>query len=169
MGKIINFILFKAKMAYRALDLLTLKLGLSVWQGEKEILGNVMFLDIINDKGISSDLAVDGIREPQSTKYIKGITTKNDIVIDIGANIGYYTLIMRKALKIYAIEPSLENIERLRRNVGLNDCKNVEIINMAVGDRNGKACLNISEKGNLNTIRDIDRKFIRREKVKIII
>jgi FkbM family methyltransferase len=57
---------------------------------------------------------------------------KGDTVADVGANIGGFTL--QAAIKagekgkVYAIEPALENLEALKRNIELNKLKNVEII-----------------------------------------
>lgn len=59
--------------------------------------------------------------------------------VDVGANIGYYTLMMRKAIgpggHIVAIEPSPENLRELRMNVERNGLSNmVQILDCAVGD-----------------------------------
>lgn len=56
------------------------------------VLGNYMFLDVKD----AMDLSRNGIYEPMSTKIIQNEIHESDIVVDIGANIGYYTLIMAK-------------------------------------------------------------------------
>lgn len=59
------------------------------------------------------------------------------IAIDVGANIGYLTLLMAKLVgpkgKIYAVEPAQDNLEFLRRNVRLNGAENIEILPYAAG------------------------------------
>jgi FkbM family methyltransferase len=60
-----------------------------------------------------------------------------DIVVDIGASIGAFTIFAAKNVnKVYAIEP-LFNLE-LQKNIELNNLNNVEIINSAIGHNNGK-------------------------------
>jgi len=57
------------------------------------------------------------------------------VVVDIGANIGYYTLMMaRLAKKVYAIEPDKDCFEILKKNVEANKLKNVVLLNVAVSD-----------------------------------
>jgi len=104
------------------------------------IQGNKMLLDL-KDKGISRELAINKIHEAQSTKFLKGLLKKGDVVIDIGANIGYYVLIESKIVgkkgKIFAIEPSKRNFKLLTKNIKLNKAKNVKTFNFAVGDKDG--------------------------------
>ncbi len=58
-------------------------------------------------------------------KYIK----PGDYCIDIGANIGYYSLHMAKAVgamgKVFAFEPDPSNLERLDRNISLNGVEKI--------------------------------------------
>ena len=117
----------------------------------KEIQGSKMLLNT-KDKGIHYDLIVNGIREPQSTEVIKKIITKDDVVLDVGANIGYYSLLMKKAKKVYALEPASKNYKNLELNILINKCKNIIPKNMGLGDINGTAVLNLSKRCNLNSI-----------------
>ena len=59
-------------------------------------------------------------------------------VVDVGANVGYYTLmfvqVVGTAGHIIAIEPSPENLPELKLNIERNKLRNVEIIPKAVGD-----------------------------------
>jgi SAM-dependent methyltransferase len=57
----------------------------------KEIRGNHMYLDV-RDTGASRDLAFEGVRERLSTEAVQRELKPGCVVIDIGANIGYYTL-----------------------------------------------------------------------------
>jgi len=57
---------------------------------------------------------------------------KTDIVLDIGANIGGFTIqASRKAKKVFAVEPIFPDI--LKKNAELNNIKNIEIIDSALG------------------------------------
>jgi FkbM family methyltransferase len=77
----------------------------------------------------------------QFLRYVK----KNYIVYDLGANIGYYTLIASKSVgkngKVYAFEPLPPNITYLRKHVELNGLNNVHIYECAVSNETGKTLL----------------------------
>ena len=64
----------------------------------------------------------------------------NDVVVDIGAHAGYFTLVAaRTAKEVYAFEPLPSNLSYLRRNVALNNLSNVQVIEAAVSDADGTA------------------------------
>jgi len=70
------------------------------------------------------------------TKYL----TKEDIFIDIGAHIGYFTILgAYLADKVYSFEPDTDNYTHLIENCVLNKLPNVKINQSVVSDRNGKA------------------------------
>lgn len=143
-------ILFESQLKYR-IRKFQAKNGIL----KKEIQGSTMLLDL-KDKGLSRDLIVDGVREPLSTKEISKVVKKGDIVVDIGANIGYYVLMESKIVgntgKIYAIEPSPQNIKCLKKNVAVNNYSNIEVYDFAIGDVIGVKKMNISSHYNLNTL-----------------
>ena len=64
----------------------------------------------------------------------------NYTIIDIGANVGYYSLkfskIMRDTGKILAIEPDPDTYSILEQNCTLNNLSNIEILNLAISDKN---------------------------------
>jgi FkbM family methyltransferase len=65
-----------------------------------------------------------------------------DTIVEIGANIGIYTLLFSKLFptaRIYAFEPSRTAYQRLLMNLALNECRNVFTFNCAVTDRSGFA------------------------------
>ena len=123
----------------------------------KEVNGLKMLLNL-RDRGVSRDLFMYGKRELIPTDYLLNghIVKEGDVVLDIGANIGYYVLIESKLVgeqgKVYAIEPVSSNLVQLQQNLKLNNCKNVEVFKLAVGDKNGKAKIYIPEKRNLSTL-----------------
>jgi len=118
-----------------------------------DIYGSKMWLNL-RDKGISKDLFLYGKREPISTDYLitSNILKEGDVVLDIGANIGYYVLIesmlVGDSSKVYAIEPVSSNFKALESNIKLNNCKNVEIFNLAVGDKDRKSLIYVSNQSN---------------------
>jgi len=73
---------------------------------------------------------------------------ENDIVVDVGANVGLFSLKASKVVGehgiIVAFEPEKNNYKMLRRNLGINKCRNVIPINAAVSNFNGKADFSIA-------------------------
>ena len=106
-------------------------------------------------RGIHSDLLREGKREPFATEILEKNTLRGEIVLEIGANIGYYTILQSNKIgsigKIYAIEPEKDNFNYLKKNVKLNNLKNVALFKQAIGDKNGKLEIYTYKEGNLNS------------------
>lgn len=113
-----------------------------------KVFGKYTFYYLPNDNYIGQRIEVEKY-EPYETQLILRQTKKGNIVIDVGANIGYYTVLLAdrigKTGKIYAFEPDKANFKILKKNVEANNLKNVEIINVAVGSKAGKIKLHKSK------------------------
>jgi len=109
------------------------------------IQGNKMYLD----RKDSLDLSLHGSYETLETEFVKQEVKKGDVVVDIGANIGYYSLILAKIVcntgKVFAFEPAPDNYSILKKNVEINNYKNVVLENFAISDTNGEIELYLSE------------------------
>jgi len=71
---------------------------------------------------------------------------KDKIVVDLGANEGYYALGMKAnnpQLKIISVEPAPETFQILKKNIRGNRLKDVVLINKAVSSKNGKISFEI--------------------------
>lgn len=104
--------------------------------------------------GIVRDLWIHKTREPNSTEYFGSLIRDDDIIIDIGANIGYYVLLesfAAKVGKIYAIEPVKRSMQTLCDNLKLNGVKNVFPFTMALGDSEEKNILYVYKAANLSS------------------
>ena len=70
--------------------------------------------------------------------------TEKEIIVDVGANVGYYTVnlapLVRKG-KVISIEADPESCEILKTNCKLNNLSNVEIYNCAAADKKGEVTL----------------------------
>lgn len=110
-----------------------------------QVQGHEMFLDAKD----SLRLSINGIFEPFETQLVNTQIRKGDIVLDIGANIGYYTLIFARLVgeqgKVFAFEPDPTNFSLLQKNVEINGYKNVELVQEAVSNKTGKLRLYLSE------------------------
>ncbi len=121
----------------------------------KKIYDYQMVLDL-EDKGLSRTLMLFGERELDHKILLEKICESGMHVLDIGANIGYYALMELKLIgqngRLFAVEPSSENVALLQRNLRLNRCENqVEVRCNAVSNRRAKQEFFLSEKSNLNT------------------
>jgi FkbM family methyltransferase len=68
----------------------------------------------------------------------------DDVVFDIGASIGLFTVCAAtfvRSGKIFAFEPDPENRERLLENIRLNLLENIVVVDWAVSDAEGEATL----------------------------
>ncbi len=102
------------------------------------------------DEVVSQELLLSGKWEEYETELFKKHINKGDVVLDIGAHIGYYTLIAARSVgnkgKVYAFEPDLKNFKLLKKNVEENKYKNVVLVNKAVTDISGEVNLFINRK-----------------------
>lgn len=76
-----------------------------------------------------------------------------DVVIDIGAHIGAFSIwAARRAPdgRVYAFEPNGENHGLLLENKHLNNLTNLEVFNMAVSDQDGEASFFNSESSSMS-------------------
>jgi len=84
------------------------------------------------------------------TDAIKVNVKEGDTVIDVGACVGYYTILMSDIVgptgKVYSFEPDPTNFAILEENVG--DRKNVQLVNQAVSDHAGTEKLYLSKVNN---------------------
>lgn len=74
--------------------------------------------------------------------YLSRFITDNSIVIDIGANIGIFSIKAAKSaknVKVFSFEPFEENFEMLKKNVHLNSLQdNIRIVRKAVAGKPGE-------------------------------
>lgn len=146
------------------------------YSNKKEVIKKVNNYYMIlhpNKKGLHKDLLIHDIREAQATTFLQNKIKKGDIVLEAGANIGYYALLFAKGVGkkglVYCVEPSSENYKLLKINKEFNNLKNMELKNIALGDKNGEEILNLFEEGNLNTIKkNTSSKLKGKERVKVM-
>ncbi|MCK4824639.1 FkbM family methyltransferase, partial [bacterium] len=89
------------------------------------------------DPGISRELAIYHIHEPNAPDLYRNCIKKGMYVVDIGSNLGYYALLASTLVgprgKVLAIEPEPQNYKLLTINANTNHIQNIDIIQCAVG------------------------------------
>ena len=107
-----------------------------------------IFYYLPNDRYIGQRIALEKY-EPYETQLILRQAKSGDVVVDVGANIGYYTVLLANKVgvagKVFAFEPDKTNFEILIKNIKTNNLKNVVAVNTAVGSKNGTKVLYKSE------------------------
>ncbi len=86
-----------------------------------------------------------GAWEPDISHWIARRLRPGDLFIDVGSNIGYYTLLASKRVgssgAVVAIEASPGIYTKLTRSIAANGCQNVRAVNVAVSDNPGKVMI----------------------------
>jgi FkbM family methyltransferase len=81
-----------------------------------------------------------GSHEPLETERVRDLIRPDWVVMIVGAQIGFYTLLAARRIDpqrghVYAIEPNPSALDHLRHHVWLNDVPHVTVVPKAVGDR----------------------------------
>jgi len=121
------------------------------------VINGSKMLTLSGDRGISRELAVFGVREKFVTKYVQKTVGKNFNCIDIGANLGYYTLLEARRARegtIYAFEPDRGNFLVLQSNVLMNNAVNVVLSDRAVARERGAKDFYLYPKRNWSSFND---------------
>lgn len=84
-------------------------------------------------------LVTQGLFEPETRRTIKQNLPPGGTFIDIGANEGYFSVIAAKQVgstgRVISIEPQKRLIPIIEENARLNECNNIEVLNVAVSDK----------------------------------
>ncbi len=109
-----------------------------------EVQGSKMYVDS-RDTGIAPFLLEWESYEKYETALFKRLVDKGMVVVDIGANIGYYTLLAAHLVgeegKVFAFEPDPYNYSLLCRNIKVNGYRNVVPVQKAVSSKLGETKL----------------------------
>jgi len=116
-------------------------------------------------KGLSETLYFCGVHEPLTTEtYVKSLRP-GDNIIEIGANIGYYVLLAQSIIgtsgRIIGFEPAPDNYDILKKNTEFYS--NIEIFDLAIGNKNGNVEFYISEIPNWGSLIFRDNLFVKKK------
>ena len=116
--------------------------------------GDYMYLDLREDMcfGQFFDGCISG--EQGTDLLFHRLLQKGDVVIDIGANIGYYTRIASKSVgstgRVFAFEPSPNALSVLKLNT--KDLANVQVFPVALSDTEGEARFYVRKNGGTSSL-----------------
>lgn len=89
--------------------------------------------------------------EKEETDYMCKVLKKGDVFIDVGSNIGLFSLIASKIVgeegKVICFEPSPLTYSRLKENVKINNFNNLDIRNLGLSDSRGELTFYVSKNG----------------------
>jgi FkbM family methyltransferase len=119
-----------------------------------EIMGKTLYADL--DLGAAGGLFEDGKWELDEIGFVQRFLKEGMIFADLGANIGYYTIVASEKVgttgKVFAFEPDRRNFALLRKNIKQNGCRNVVPVQKTVTSQSGSLRLYLS-KSNLGAHR----------------
>ena len=98
-------------------------------------------------------------KEPETIRWILENFGPGDILLDVGANIGIYTIFaaaFNRAGTVVAVEPMAANVARLCENARLNNLTNVVPYCVALAARNGLAQLNLVSLAPASSMHSLD-------------
>jgi FkbM family methyltransferase len=91
---------------------------------------------------VGTYIAYFGVWEPNLTSWLEGRLRPGDVFVDVGANVGYFTLLASRLVgpdgRVVAIEPFPRTNAVLRRNIAGNRTENVRVEDVAVWDSSGE-------------------------------
>jgi len=125
-------------------------LGLSKREYRKKIF-NGMYMLITPAEHIQQQLFWYGYYEKPVALLLEEFIKDDSTILDIGAHIGYFTLVAAQRAKngkIYAFEPVTELFQKLQRNIDENGLLNAEALNYAVGDSEEDSLIHLSSPDN---------------------
>jgi FkbM family methyltransferase len=97
------------------------------------------------DEMITKKLILYGDYDRAEIDLLCSMVSPGDCILDVGANIGLYTLPLARAVGaaglVIAAEPDPGNLALLRKNIQVNGCANVHVVPEALGDRAGQVKL----------------------------
>lgn len=101
-----------------------------------------------------------GGHEGWDTRFVESLVPPGGVVVDVGANIGWYSMVAARRCgaegRVFSFEISAPEAERLRGNVRLNGFSQVEVVFMALSDRTGEIGVTANRDAGMTAIATSD-------------
>ncbi len=126
--------LISTKIRFRSLKK---SLGKAQWDIIRNFDGNIK-LKIDRSRTMGASFFWSGFHELREFIFLHRFLKKDMIAIDIGANLGEYTLFMAKRLsngKVFSFEPMQIIRDQLVENISLNGFTNVQVVGVGLSDQ----------------------------------
>lgn len=95
--------------------------------------------------------------EPALTEHLRRSLRPGDGFIDVGANVGYFTLLASRLIApsgtVVAVEPAPDCAAGLRANIALNGVRNVRVVEAAITSKPGSVYLRLGSERNSGVAR----------------
>ena len=99
--------------------------------------GSQLYTSVREAIGVS--IFLDGTFEEDELTYLRNLSTDGSTIVDVGANIGIYTIELAREVgangMVLAFEPSPDTFSRLERNLSINEMNNVKTFQVALSDK----------------------------------
>ncbi len=127
-------------------------------QWDKKFIGCVYLDYKLNDRvkirlykeSVLSQLIYKGF-EIEECGYLKSVLKEGDYFVDVGANIGLFSLIASDLVgqsgKVISFEPTPEIFRRFNENIQINQFTNIDSFNIGLSNLPGSLAFNISNNG----------------------
>jgi FkbM family methyltransferase len=97
-----------------------------------------------------------GTYEKQKQQLFPSLARPGDVVFDVGANVGFYSLLAATCVgpdgRVFAFEPLPANLVYLRQHLALNEVHNVEVVPAAVGRVSGRASFSVASSRSMGSL-----------------
>lgn len=113
-----------------------------------------MYVHASGDQYVSQSIADKGEWEIYETQLIKGFLSDGASFVDVGANIGYYSVVASQIVgahgSVVSFEPEMKNFQLLSKNSQLNESTNIHAVNagLAIEDRESEIYLSTDNWGD---------------------
>lgn len=101
---------------------------------------------------IERTLLTEGRWEPHVGRVVQAVLRPGDVFVDVGANIGYFSLmgacLVGQEGHVYALEPCRRTFARLLEHIRLNGLNNVTALPLAASNCNGTAVMHFLTANN---------------------
>ncbi|MCB1844900.1 MAG: FkbM family methyltransferase [Halioglobus sp.] len=109
-----------------------------------------LYVHDARDRFVSQRIRDEGLWEPYETALLQAILAPGGVFVDVGANIGYFSVIaaalVGEAGAVFAFEPDPENCRLLRLNVAHNGMADIiEVVEAGLADGAARGELFLSE------------------------
>ncbi len=95
-----------------------------------------------NEKNILNFIEKGSLYEPDIANLMCNILEEGDIAVDVGANAGFFTVLLGALVgatgRIVSFEPGQDNLVRLKNNIGLNTFEHVTVVEQPASDAPGE-------------------------------